>query len=167
MKKFVYAIALLVAAFSISISAQTAAEVTDDFYAKLASLNVRGLPDSNQLSELSPFFSAGIVAQFKRDQKKQDAFIKKHPGDKPPWVEGDLFSSLFEGPTGYEIGRSRILSGATHVDVKLSNDSAGDKTTWTDTAILKKIGGKWKITNILFKGDWQFKSGSSLLNVLR
>lgn len=76
-------------------------------------------------------------------------------------------SFLFEGPTGYEIGRSRVVSGSTYVDVKLINDSTGDKTTWTDTAILKKIGGKWKITNILFKGDWQFKSGSSLLNVLR
>lgn len=93
MKKFVYAIALLVAAFSISISAQTAAEVTDDFYAKLASLNVRGLPDNGQLSALSPFLSAGLVAQIKRDQKKQEASMKKRPNDKPPWVEGDLFCS--------------------------------------------------------------------------
>lgn len=167
MKKFVYAIALLIAVFSISVSAQTAAKVTDDLYAKLTSLNVRGLPDNDQLSALSPFLSDSIVAQIKRDQRKQDAFIKKHPDEKPPWAEGDLFSSLFEGPTAYTIGRSRVVSGSTYVDVKLVNDSTGDKTSWTDTAILKKFGGKWRITNILFTGKWQFKNGSSLLNVLK
>ena len=167
MKKFVYAVALSIVIFSFSVSAQTATKVTDDFYAKLASLNVRGLPDSDQLSALSPFLSTDIVAQIKRNQKKQEVFMKKHPDEKPPWVEGDLFSSLFEGPTAYTIGRSRFISGSTYIDVKLSNDSAGDKTSWTDTAILKKFGGKWRITNILFKGKWQFKNGSSLLNVLK
>lgn len=147
--------------------AQDATEVTDNFYATLRDLNVRGLPDKNQLRELSPFLSSQIVTLIKRDQKKQEAFIKKHSDEKPPLVEGDLFSSLFEGPTSYEIGKTRTMGSTREVDIYLHHVSESDKVKWTDTVVLKKFGGKWLVTNILFKGKWQFKSGSSLRNALK
>lgn len=170
MKSVIFVIALTIASFSLAVtttSGQTAAKTAEDFYAKLAELKVRGLPDDQQLVALSPYLAEPIVARIKLDRKKQADFVKKHPEEKPPWIEGDLFSSLFEGPTSYEVGKSRVVSGATHVDVKLAFTGDGQTSNWTDTAILKKTGGKWKITNILYKGKWQFKNGSSLLNALK
>ena len=110
---------------------------------------------------------AQFEAIIKRDMKKQEAFMKKHPDEKPPWAEGDLFSSLFEGPTSYEIGKMRTKGATREVDVYLHHVSEADKVKWTDTVALKKAGGKWVITNILFKGKWAFKSGNSLLNALK
>lgn len=148
-------------------TAQDAVELTDNFYATLRDLDVRGLPDKDQLKELTPFLSSQIVTIIKRNQKTQAAFIKKHPDEKPPWIEGDLFSSLFEGPTRYEIGTARTKGSTREVDIYLHHVSESDKVKWTDTVVLKKFRGKWLITNILFKGKWQFKSGSSLLNALK
>ncbi|CAN5497354.1 hypothetical protein BH10ACI3_BH10ACI3_08810 [soil metagenome] len=148
-------------------SAQTAVDVTDNFYATLGDLNIRGLPDKAQIEEITPFLAADVISLIKRDLKKQAAFIKKHPDQKPPWIEGDLFSSLFEGRTGYEIGKTRTKSGTREVDVMLSYKDGTNIEKWKDTVVLKKFGGRWFVTNILFKGSWQFKSGSSLLNVLK
>ncbi|MFM9904348.1 MAG: hypothetical protein ACKVQJ_07240 [Pyrinomonadaceae bacterium] len=148
-------------------AAQDAVDVTDNFYATVGDLNIRGLPDKDQLREITPFLSSEVIAIIKRDQKKQNAFIKKHPDEKPPWAEGDLFSSLFEGRTSYGIGKMRAKGITREVDVYLQFNGETDKVKWTDTVVLKKFGGKWVITNILFKGKWQFKSGGSLLKVLR
>lgn len=127
MKKLVTPLFIIVGLIGVSGTgaiAQTAAETTDQFYAKLASLNIRGLPDADQLKEISPFLSSNIIAVIRRDQKKQDAFSKKRPDEKPPWAEGDLFSSLFEGislaePGGWEArptstSNSNTPTGQTH-----------------------------------------------------
>lgn len=158
---------LLFALGTITSFAQSAAEVTDNFYATIADLNVRGLPDNAQLKELKPFLSAELFSLIKRDQKKQAAFIKKHPEEKPPWIEGDLFSSSFEGRTQYGIGKARTKDSTREVDVYLQFNGETDKVKWTDTAVLKKFSGKWLVTNILYKGKWQFKSAGSLLKALK
>ena len=170
MKRLVLTIAFTGLLFALGTgiaSAQSAVDVTDNFYAMLADLNVRGLPTDDQLKELKPFLSAGLVSLIKRDQKKQAAFIKKHPDEKPPWIEGDLFSSSFEGRTQYGIGKTRTQGSTREIDVYLQFNGETDKVKWTDTAVLKKFGDKWLVTNILFKGKWQFKSADSLLKALK
>ena len=138
-----------------------------NFYAKYMELKIRGLPDTDQLKAISPYFANEVINKIKADLKTQDRFIKKHPDEKPPWNEGDLFSSLFEGATAYKVGATRVTGSTAQVDVRLTNSEGTPKTSWTDTALLKKIGGHWVITNILFKGKWQFKSGGSLLKALK
>ncbi len=162
-------VATLLTAGSITFGQEpgSAGEVADNFYATLIDLDVRGLPDKVQLKELTPFLSSQIVTLITRDQKRQAAFIKRHPDEKPPWAEGDLFSSLFEGPTSYGIGDIRTKGSTREVDILLHHVSESDKVKWTDTVILKSFGGKWLITNIIFKGKWQFKSGGSLLKALQ
>lgn len=170
MKKLILTFAFIGVLFTFAAgtaAAQDATEVADNFYATLRDLNVRGLPDKDQLKELTPFLSSQIVATIKRNQKTQAAFIEKHPDEKPPWVEGDLFSSLFEGPTSYQIGNTRTKGSTREVDIYLHHVSESDKVKWTDTVVLKKFGDKWLVTNIIFKGKWQFKTGSSLLNALK
>jgi hypothetical protein len=170
MKRLISTFALIGLSFvlgTVIAQAQSAVDVTDNFYATLADLNIRGLPNKDQVREISPFLSSEVIALINRDQRKQRAFIKKHPYEKPPWIEGDLFSSLFEGRTGYEIGKTRKKGGTHEVDVLLTYDDGINKSKWTDTATLKRVAGKLVITNIIYKGKWQFKTGRSLLDVLR
>jgi len=141
--------------------------VTENFYDKYLALDVRGLPDKDQAWELSRYFSSQIKTLFKANRRKQAEFIKKHPDEKPPWIEGDLFTSSFEGATSFRVGKMRVKGATREVDVLLHHVSESDKVKWTDTVILKREGKKWVITNIIFKGKWQFKSGSSLLNALK
>jgi hypothetical protein len=170
MKRVLFVIVFTIASTALAVptaSAQSAAATTEGFYAKLAELRVRGLPTHKELALLAPYLDPQIVSLVKRDRRKQAAFVKRYPDEKPPWIEGDLFSSLFEGTSTYKVGRERMVSGSRHVDVDLSYTGDGQTSRWTDTAVLKKIAGKWRITNILYNGKWQFKNGSSLLKVLK
>jgi Protein of unknown function (DUF3828) len=141
--------------------------VTQNFYDKYLELKIRGLPDKDHAQDISRYFSAEVNALIARDLRKQEVFIKKHPDEKPPWAEGDLFSILFEGATAFKIGKMRVVGGTRQVDVHLRFQDGTNKSKWTDTAVLKRVGRKWVITNILYKGKWQFKSSSSLMNALR
>jgi hypothetical protein len=141
--------------------------VVEYFYDKYLQLKIRGLPDKDQAYDLSRYFTAQIYNLFKVDLKKQAEFIKKHPDEKPPWIEGDIFTSLFEGATSFRMGKIRVRGAAREVDVKFEYSKGAEKSKWTDTVILQKVGKRWRISNIIFKGKWQFKSGSSLLDVLR
>jgi hypothetical protein len=142
-------------------------QVTKKFYAQLFYLQIRGLPGDAQMKDISPFLSAEIKRLIARDRQIQARFIKDRPDQKPPWIEGDLFSSLFEGSTAFQPGRVRKRAGQTEVDVNLSYLADGQYTKWTDAAVLKRIGGRWVITNIIFKGKWQFKNAGTLLRALK
>ena len=93
---------------------------------------------------------------------RDNKFIKEYPDEKPPWIEGDLFSSLTEGATSYSLGKSRVEKTRAEVDVHLIYKDKNDATEWMDTVVLTKVNGKWVITDILFKGNWAFMNGASL-----
>jgi hypothetical protein len=145
----------------------TPAHTVDQFYNKYLQLNIGGLPDAEQSKAINPFLSKEIKDLIAADIEKQKQFIKDDPDEKPPWIEGDLFSSLFEGATEYKIGKTTQQGNTAKVDVALSRKDSSGESNWTDTVVLAKSGKMWVITDIIFNGQWQFKTGSSLLNVLR
>jgi hypothetical protein len=93
---------------------------------------------------------------------------RRHPDDKPYWIEGDLFSSSFEGVTSWELGE--VFSAPTvdaTVRVKRTYELPNEKpVSWTDTLVFKKRGQHWLLDDIHMGGEWDFKSGSSLRSIL-
>ncbi|PYS98939.1 MAG: hypothetical protein DMF63_12745 [Acidobacteria bacterium] len=158
-------IAIVLLAASGFIKAQTGASpaaVTNSFYKKYIEYQMRGLPTEKQVKSLTPLFSSEIVKMIATDRVEQTKFIKEHPDEKPPWIEGDLFSSLTEGATSYKLGKSRIEKTRAEVDVNLVYKDKSDATEWMDTVVLTKTNGKWIISDILYKGNWAFMNGASL-----
>ena len=143
------------------------AETVDQFYMQYMSLQIRGLPNADQSKAIDPFLSQEIKDLIAADLEKQKQFIKDRPDDKPPWIEGDLFSSLFEGATSYKIGRTSQKGSTANVDVALSYKDPSGVSNWTDTVVLTKAGSKWLIRDILYKGQWQFKTAGSLVKALK
>jgi hypothetical protein len=162
-----FLVLVLAAGHAAAQRAGTPEAAAEKFYAQYLALQMRGLPTEAQSKAIDPLISKQIKDLIASDIKKQHAFIKKNPDEKPPWIEGDLFSSLFEGATEYNVGRTRIKGGAAYVDVALKRVDDSGKSEWTDTAVLRKVSGRWILTDILYKGTWQFKTGSSLLKVLK
>ncbi len=75
------------------------------FYQTYLELNVRGLPDEKELKLLSPYLSEDLRQLFEKAQFQQKRFIQENPVDmKPPWVDGDMFTSLFEGARSFKVG---------------------------------------------------------------
>lgn len=135
-------------------------------YTQLIKLKVSGLPNPKQRPAIWPLLTDDLKALLDARQREQDDFIKANPDDKPPFVEGDLFSSLFEGPQSFELGQTSLVD--RHAIVPITFTAAdGDRTTrWTDTIVLAKSGGAWKIRDVRYGATWDFKPGTNLRAVL-
>jgi hypothetical protein len=131
------------------------------FYRAYLRLNVRGLPDSRQLTSLSPFLSSELVHLFKEAGREQAKYIREHPGEKPPWVEGDLFSSSFEGATSFRIGPAKVDGGRARVSIHLASRGVRGDADWTDTLVLTRTKQGWRVWNILYNGGESLRSSLS------
>ncbi|WP_160137229.1 hypothetical protein [Chryseobacterium sp. c4a] len=73
-----------------------------------------------------------------------------HPDEKPLLFEGAIFSSLYEGYTGYTIKRINIHNNVAEVIAQFEYNLVSPKLVWTDTIQLINIDKDWKINNIIF-----------------
>ena len=140
------------------------------FYAAYFETRPTGLPTEAELKILSPYFSSELTALFVRARKVQAEYRKRHPDDKPPLIEGDLFSSLFEGPTGFEVGPTERIDQRYKVYVRFSRvdpRDAQDVFRWEDAVIVRRQGNRFVIEDFEFLGHWPFKIGDRLSIVLR
>jgi hypothetical protein len=133
------------------------------FYRTYLKLKVRGLPNEKEVKALSPFLSSDLQQLFKDARSKQEKYIREHPDDKPPWADGDLFTSLFEGANSFRIGAPRIKSGRAEVPVHLAYRGGGATSRWSDLLVLTRTSAGWRVWDILLKGEWAFKSGETFV----
>jgi hypothetical protein len=136
------------------------------FYTALIKQKVTGLPTAKQRPSIWPLLTEDLKALLDAAQREQDAFIKANPDEKPPFIEGDLFSSLFEGVQTFELGQTSLVDRHAHVPVTFTFTSGGKTTRWTDEVILAKSGGAWKIWDVRYNATWDFKPGTNLRAVL-
>lgn len=153
-------------------------QVVVDFYAALASLQPSGAPTEAQRAMLAPMLSSELQGLLARADAARAAARVAAPTEKPPFTDGDLFSSLFEGPSGYAVGMSVSaaavpggLLGDLRVPVTLTHVAdasvGGEATTWTDTVLLRQENGRFVVADILFGGDWDFANKGSMVAALR
>ena len=140
-----------------------------EFYTVCLKEKPRGLPSDDQLMKLSPFLSEQLIVLFINAKNDQRKFIKDYPDEKPPLIEGDLFSSLFEGPGEFQVSHRETHGDSLRIFVNFSYsdpEHPGDIFQWTDAVILEKRNDSFMIVNIEFSGDWPFKTGNDLLGII-
>ena len=153
-------------------------QVVADLYTALAAQRPSGAPDDAQRAALAPLLSSELIGLLQRADAARTAARAAAPTEKPPFTDGDLFSSLFEGPTAHVVGKAvpaadapggrlgdlRVPVTLTHV----SDPAGGGKgTTWTDTVLLREENGRFVVADIAFGGDWDFANKGGLLSGLR
>jgi len=140
------------------------------FYTTYFETRPSGLPTEAELKILSPYFTSQLTALFVSARKYQADYRKQHPDDKPPLIEGDLFSSLFEGPTGFEVGPVTRIGQRYRVSVAFSYVDPQDPKSvfrWKDAVIVERQGVGFVIEDFEFLGNWPFKTGDRLSEVLK
>ena len=153
--------------------------VVADLYAALAAARPSGAPTDAQRLTLAPLLTAELTGLLQRADAARSAARVAAPGEKPPFTDGDLFSSLFEGPTAFAVGKA--VSAATAPGGRLGDlqvpvalvhtiDPAaggGEPTTWTDTVLLREENGRFVVADIAFGGGWDFANKGSMVAALR
>jgi hypothetical protein len=93
-----------------------------------------------------------LISLFENGNQKEMASaesIKKsdHPTDKPEIIEGDIFSSLYEGVTDVKIKDIVIADNQARVITIFSNNHY--KLTWEEELLMIKTTS-WKLDNVIY-----------------
>ena len=144
------------------------------FYDVVLSERSSGVPDEEMRVRLRAVISPDLDSLIAQAAEAERRHTERTDNSEPPYLQGDIFSSLFEGPTAYEIGTCEEMeqggSVFTRCEVLLVHE--GDEPVqWTDRVILSANGGpedrRWLVDDIAYGGDWDFASQGRLKETLR
>ena len=165
-----HALGMLILSVAVTLNAIVAATPEEDtirkFYAAYQQQRFSGLPDAKQLAALSGYFSSGLKALMRKAQSEQLRCNKAHPGEKGPWIEGDMFSSNFEGFTSLQAveavpatAEQQPQPARKQFHLSFEYVENGQKVTWKDDVVLTQEAGRWVIDDILYKSGQNFGNG--------
>ena len=149
-----------VAASSAACAGASPVEAAETFYRQVVTLNPRGLPSIEEMRTLGPLLSSGMQTSIARARVRQQAEVAAFPDDKPSFIEGSLFTSLFEGPTAV-LSAQADPAAPTRVGVEMTYAGQGS-ARWRDHALMRCENAQWRVDDIAFGGDWDFASTGHL-----
>ena len=138
-----------------------------DFHEMHARFAGRGLPDPTAMNAYNAFLCPGLSAALADARTRQAAFSVAHPGDKPPLVEGDLFTSLFEGADSAQAGDVVGDGEGARVTVALARGVGPGATHWHDDLVLQRDQGIWCVADVAYGGTWPFANKGTLGDMLK
>lgn len=157
---------ILIVLVSVSGLAGTPGDTARSFFDAYVKSPVSGLPNAEQMRTFGPLLSPEIVNLLRAAEAEQQEFQRKNPGEKPPWIEGALFSSLFEGVTSYRLGDVLESGDKASIPVYWEYTEGGETSRWIDVVTLVRAGKSWQIADIFFTAPWDFRPGPSLRAIL-
>lgn len=149
-------------------AAPTPAGATRAFYDAYLAAQVRGIPDAKTRAVFAPLISGALDKALADADAAEQLHLKLTKNEEPPLVEGDPFSSLFEGATSYKLGKCEEKGETATCAVDLTYAGARDEkpTDWTDKAILVKEGGGWVVDDLDFGATWDFGNKGRMRDLL-
>jgi hypothetical protein len=168
MKRYLLILSLVLAC-SPRAPAPTVEKVVEDFYADHFVAPYYGVPDSARLAGIRPYITDSLARLLAAADSVRAADIARAPGEKPRWVEGDIFTSLVEGPSSFYVRPAIREEGVVKVPVVFESRTPADtaSTMWVDTAIVVEERGRPVIADIHFGGTWAYGRKGSLAASLR
>ena len=173
MKNCSLAVALIGA--SVVASAASAGEdpvgVANGFYGVYADFHPSdGIPDTNARAKLEPFLSPALEKLLVDGEAAEAHFRSVTKNMAPPLIEGDLFTSNFEGATAFHVRTCSTAGDAARCAVNLGfrDDSKNDAkpVQWTDTVYLVRTASGWRVDDIGYGASWAFGNKGRLKHVL-
>ncbi|MBU6298031.1 MAG: hypothetical protein KGJ79_00880 [Alphaproteobacteria bacterium] len=144
------------------------AQAANGFYGAYSTFHPSdGIPNEARLAKLAPFLSPALHRLLVEGDAAETKFNKANK-DSPPLIEGDLFSSLFEGATSYKVGvcNGDAKQARCAVDL-IYDDKHNPATRWTDTIYLVLTPNGWRVDDIGYGGNWDFANKGRLSATLR
>jgi hypothetical protein len=174
------AVAILLLAMTAPCAAQAPAAgdpaaAANAFYAVYGPLVGKGggIPDTAARLRFAPVLSPRLNKQFADAAAAQRRLTAKVKYAVPPLLEGDVFSSLFEGATAWKVGACQITGTTAHCPVQLSHAApvaAGRAparpANWRDTLVLTGGPGAWKVDDVIYDAGFAFGNTGRLSSML-
>ncbi len=140
------------------------------FYRVYLDARVSGVPSARTLASFAPVVSPSLLQLLQKGDIAEKHYARVTNHAVPPLVEGDLFTSLFEGAQSFAVQEChRGATGSATCTITLQHADAGGQapTRWADKVFLIKQGRRWMVEDIEYGGDWQFMHKGRLRELLR
>ena len=139
------------------------------FYNTYLKLHPPGIPDKKQHEQFAPVLSTALNGLLSDAAAAEESYAKATKGESPPLVEGDLFTSLFEGAESYTIGActQERDAGSCLIDLTYTDQRDKSKVVWQDRLYLVRDSNKWLVDDIEFLGTWEFMHKGRLKELLQ
>ena len=145
---------------------RSATALVTDFYEMRDRLGRTGLPPEGDMNAYRAFLCPSLSAAMDAARVRQKLYIDENPDDKPPMVEGDLFSSLFEGTDVVTPAGTEVQGDTARVTLSMRFGEGDGAARWKDTVLLAKDQGSWCIADVEYRGDWPFANKGKLSTTL-
>ena len=125
-----------------------------------------GIPGAPARARLAPLLSQRLNGALASAASAEARFMARNK-NSPPLIEGDIFSSLFEGPTSFTLGACAGDAKLMRCAVALTHQEKGQApAAWTDHVVLVKEGG-WKVDDIAYDAGFAFGNSGTLTGTLK
>jgi hypothetical protein len=161
----------------------TPEEAVSKFYSTYLSVHTpEGLPNENELTKLAPFMSKRLTTLIHNALAYQAQYVKEHPPKhlsdnapqivyKPPFCDGDYFSSMVEGASSFRVGTAYRRDSRYNINLHLKHiDSLNPKektSEWTDSVIVVKEDNRFVVDDMEFLGSWSYGNHGLLSKILQ
>ena len=132
-----------------------------------------GIPDATGRLRYTPVLSPRLNKQLRDAAAAQARLSAKVKNAVPPMLEGDIFSSLFEGATSWKAGACQGDAKTVRCPVALSYVTAprpGQKpekpVNWNDTLLLVNTAQGWKVDDVIYDAGFAFGNTGQLSGML-
>ena len=136
-------------------------------YAMLDALGVHSVPDAPALRALRPFLGDSLAEALGRADAARTQAAQQEPDEKPPFADGDPFSSLFEGRTDARPDTVLVQGDTAFVVMAFANATQKPAVNWRDTVVVTRVDGRYVVADIRYGTDWEFGFTGRLLDLLQ
>ena len=137
------------------------------FYRIYLTTRPTGIPNAAIRTKFSPAISHTLAQLLERADSAERHYAKVTRRLVPPLVQGDIFTSLFEGAENFTVRDCKRTEAVTVCGVELRYGSGGNSAQWVDKIHLVRSRGRWVVDDIEYGGDWGFMHKGRLKDVLR
>ena len=139
------------------------------FYNVYLKVHPLGIPQAKDWPKLRSYLSASLRNQLETARRAEQQYQKANRGEVPPLMEGDLFSSLFEGATNFRVVGCDVNGATGLCSVEFIHVDPRDKSSfkWKDKAYAVREANRWLLDDVEYLGDWQFMHKGRLKDVLK
>src|SRR6478609_2273279 len=173
MKRLLLALTFAVTPAAAQAPADPAAAV-NAFYAVYAPQRAQGggIPDATERLRFQPVLSPRLNKQLVDAARAQARLTAKVKNAVPPMLEGDIFSSLFEGATAWKVGACQGNAKTARCPVALTyepppSQKASKPAQWSDTIVLENTSQGWKVDDVIYDAGFAFGNTGRLSSLLQ
>lgn len=143
--------------------------VISAFYGVYLELKPVGVPDEKKRTRFTPHISEHLNELLKGANEAERSYYKATKGRVPPLVEGDLFTSNFEGADSFRgvSYESKGERGFCLVEFTYIDPLDKSSLRWKDKVYLVKSSRGWVVDDIEFLGNWPFMHKGRLQDLLK